>query len=89
MNFTTNTLTSAEPVAQKSITIDWSGELTAQNGSEDNITNMINWLKRYPNTRDVHVYVGNGSVKHSAIRLKRVLQSLGCKVTVRQQYVAN
>ena len=72
--------------SKRSITIDWSGELNEHTGSDENITNMINWLKRYPHTRDIHVYVGQSKLKHSSLKLKKVLQSLGCKVTVRQQF---
>lgn len=83
MNFSTKTLTTSNT---QSITIDWSQPFDESAGSEENITAAIEWLRRYPNTRDIHVIVGKSKQKIFGRRLQSALQSLGCRVTTKQSY---
>ena len=85
MNFTTQLLPSLQTTT-RSITIDWSEPLSAESANEENITAAIEWLKRYPNTKDIHVIVGKGKQKRFGRRLQSALQSLGCQVTTRQAF---
>lgn len=86
MNFQTTTLAATQPT-HRSITIDWSQPFTEDQASEENIEAAVEWLKRYPNTKDIHVIVGKAQQKRFGRRLQSALQSLGCQVTTRQSFV--
>jgi hypothetical protein len=61
------------------IVVDWSDVFTRIG---EDIDPLLEWVKTYPNTSDIHVFLG--PVRRKPVRLLRnCLQSLGCKVTSR------
>lgn len=83
MGFTTTLVSGIEDKKQP-IVIDWSGFIDEQTGSDDNIEQMIAWLKTYPRSKDIHVYLGKVRQKQLGKKLQSALQALGCRVTTRQ-----
>lgn len=63
--------------AQGRVTIDWSDV------QELNADDVLNWLRLYPRTNDIHVYLPSVRRRSDHPRLQNSLQQLGCTVTAR------
>lgn len=66
---------------EKEIVVDWSQALAKQPDAD--IERMIAWIRTYPNTRNIHVFLGARKHKPAGRRLQNSLQALGCSVTNR------
>ena len=64
---------------QPRVVIDWSDLSSLQNSE-----GMIDWVRQYPQQKDIHVYLRSAGQR----QLKNTLQSLGCTVTMRLAGVA-
>lgn len=83
MNFTTSIISGFEQ-ARQTVVIDWSGKFDSNSGTAENIDHMVSWIKTYPRTSDIHVYLAKAQQRQLGRKLQGALQGLGCKVTTKQ-----
>lgn len=81
MGFTSRTLPAED---NKQVVIDWSANIDEQTGTDENIEQMIQWIKTYPRQRDVHVYLGKSRQGSVGRKLQGMLLAMGCQVTTKQ-----
>ena len=63
------------------VVIDWSQENLDTGGA---VQNLVSWVKGYPRSQDVHIYLSAARREALNLRLlQRTLQSLGCTVIAR------
>jgi len=68
------------------IVVDWSQALSEDPNTD--ISQMIDWIRTYPNTKGIHVYLGSQKHKPAGRKLQNALQALGCVVTNRNMQLA-
>lgn len=63
------------------VVIDWSEENLDAGGA---VQNLVSWVKGYPRSQDVHIYLSAARREALNLRLlQRTLQSIGCTVIAR------
>jgi Lon protease-like protein len=80
---TTNTWTKAATVI-----VDWSQQKhDTQQEETMEVAHLMNWIRTYPARTAVHVYLRRMPLQKNRL-LQNTLQSLGCKVTLRDARIA-